>query len=380
MTETDFEITIKTQHRIRFTRDVFAATNDALDRLLQTNGHAKVLVFLEEAVAKAFPNLNKTVEAKIEALAGIEFTACVRLPGGEKAKDQAAAVVIEALRAAEKYKIDRHSYIFCIGGGAFLDAIGLAAATAHRGIRLVRFPTTTLSQDDSGVGVKNGINCFGKKNFLGSFAIPYAVVNDFDFLKTQDEETKRSGLIEAIKVALVKDGAFFEWFEQHAAALANCESPYFEEAIERSALLHARHIALGGDPFETGNSRPLDYGHWVAHKLEQLSHFRLTHAQAVSIGLALDTLYAAKKGLLSNEAAQRVITVLKTMQMRLWDECYEMRNLDGKRTVFDGLEEFREHLGGELTILLLQDIGKGIDIHEMDKGLLDACIEELKNI
>ena len=89
--------------------------------------------------------------------------------------------------------------------------IGFAAATGHRGVRLVRFPTTTLSQDDSGVGVKNGINAFKKKNFIGTFAVPYAVVNDFQFLHTQPRLTRRAGLIEAVKVALVRDGEFFDW-------------------------------------------------------------------------------------------------------------------------------------------------------------------------
>src|SRR5207249_9146075 len=101
------------------------------------------------------------------------------------------------------------SYIIGIGGGTLLDVVGLAAATAHRGVRHVRIPTTTLSQNDSGVGVKNGINAFGKKNFIGAFAPPFAVINDFQLLASLSERDKRAGYVEAVKVALIRDAYFF---------------------------------------------------------------------------------------------------------------------------------------------------------------------------
>ena len=287
--------------------------------------------------------------------------------GGEGCKRDA-----NTLQAAwdilENAGIDRHSYIICIGGGAYLDVIGLAAATAHRGIRLVRFPTTVLAQDDSGVGVKNGINAYGKKNFIGTFAVPYAVINDFSFLHGQPELTRRAGIIEAVKVALVKDAAFFRWIEDQCEKLAKLHPHTLEETVERSALLHAAHIAYGGDPFETGNSRPLDFGHWAAHKLEQLTDFELSHAEAVSIGVALDTLYSWKSGRLDEASAMRILKVINKLQQKC---------ANGTREVFNGLEEFREHLGGELTVLLLRDIGKGEDVHSMDEILLDECIDWL---
>jgi 3-dehydroquinate synthase len=279
----------------------------------------------------------------------------------------------------EKEKIDRHSYVLCIGGGAFLDAIGFGAATAHRGVRLMRFPTTTLSQDDSGVGVKNGINAFGKKNWVGSFAVPYAVINDFLFLRTQDPEISRQGLIEAIKVALVKDGNFFSWIEENAAALANLEAYALEECVKRSALLHARHIALGGDPYEMGSSRPLDFGHWAAHKMEQLSGFAVSHAAAVSVGLWLDVNYSVKAGLLDSSSAARIGEVLEIMNLPMFDETLMQRDAQGRLKVLSGLEEFREHLGGRLTVLLLRAPGIGVDVHEMDAMLVEQCIEEMQH-
>jgi 3-dehydroquinate synthase len=282
------------------------------------------------------------------------------------------------MAAIERHHIDRHSYVVVIGGGAFLDVIGFAAATGHRGVRLVRFPTTTLSQDDSGVGVKNGINAFKKKNFIGTFAVPYAVVNDFQFLHTQPRLTRRAGLIEAVKVALVRDGEFFDWLEKNVSGLLSLDEAVLEEAVQRSAVHHARHIAQGGDPFELGSSRPLDYGHWAAHKLEQLTDFELSHGEAVSVGVALDTLYAAKIGLLEAVDAERVLKLIEGLELPIWHEALELKDPKGRRRVFNGLEEFREHLGGELTVLLLKKTGVGVDVHEIDESIWEECAEELK--
>ena len=372
----DFDIRISTKHRIRFTRNAFVPENRLLIDLLETNGHAKVIAFIDSGVAEAFPSLEAQVNDYLERMPGFISKGTLVQTGGEACKGNT-----DTLQAAwdtiEQAGIDRHSYIICIGGGAYLDVIGLAAATAHRGIRLVRFPTTALSQDDSGVGVKNGINAYGKKNFLGTFAVPHAVVNDFSFLHGQPESDRRAGIVEAVKVALVKDSAFFHWIEDHCDQLTKLQPHTLEETVERSALLHASHIAYGGDPFENGNSRPLDFGHWAAHKLEQLTDFKLSHAEAVGVGMALDTAYSWKTGRLGEESTMRILRVLKKLRLPTWHASLDMRTPDGIRAVFLGLEEFREHLGGELTVLLLRDIGKGEDVHSMDTHLLDECIDWL---
>lgn len=372
----DFDIRISTTHRIRFTRDAFSMANRTLIDLLDTNGHAKVIVFIDSGVAETFPELETQINDYLDHMPGFQSRGTVVQTGGEFCKRDANTLQ-EAWDRIENAGIDRHSYVICIGGGAYLDVIGLAAATAHRGIRLVRFPTTTLAQDDSGVGVKNGINAYGKKNFLGTFAVPYAVVNDFSFIHGQPETERRAGLVEAVKVALVKDAAFFHWIEDHCDKLTELHTHTLEETIERSALLHASHIAYGGDPFETGSSRPLDFGHWAAHKMEQLTDFALSHADAVGVGVALDTVYSWKTGRLDEASAMRILSVLKKLKLPTWHESLEMRTKDGERAVFMGLEEFREHLGGELTVLLLCGIGKGEDVHAMDRALLDECIDWL---
>lgn len=372
----DFDIPVTFKHRVIFTRDAFASGNSALANVLSEGGGRRVLVFLEDTVAAAWKTLPDLIHGYFKNL-DLDIRGVRIYAGGESCK--ADETLVRAVwQEIDTGHIDRHSYVIAIGGGAFLDAVGYAVATAHRGLRLVRFPTTTLSQDDSGVGVKNAINAFGKKNWIGSFSVPFSVINDFKLLESQNPESSVAGLIEAVKVALVKDGGFFEWIEANVSALARLEREPFEECVKRSALLHARHIALGGDPFETGSSRPLDFGHWAAHKMEALTNYQLSHAEAVAVGLALDTLYSEKIGLLKKEQAERIIRVLLGLGLKTYHPSLDWTDAKGNRRVLAGLDEFREHLGGELTVLLLADLGKGVDIHEFDIPLLEASIEELR--
>lgn len=234
MSRHDFQIPVSFKHRVCFTRDAFATENSLLSELLEEGGGRRVLVLVEESVAKAWPDLAQQVEGYFADL-GFDWRGLTVLPGGEEVKVD-DSLVNRVWELIDSQHIDRHSYVITIGGGAFLDATGYAVATAHRGVRLVRFPTTTLSQDDSGVGVKCAINGFGKKNWIGAFAVPYAVVNDFQFLQSQDETTCRDGLIEAVKVSLVKDGEFFSWIQSKVDELAVLERDALEECVQRSAL------------------------------------------------------------------------------------------------------------------------------------------------
>ncbi|MEP6664077.1 MAG: 3-dehydroquinate synthase, partial [Verrucomicrobiota bacterium] len=286
--------------------------------------------------------------------------------------------VSEIQSHVEKYHIDRHSYILAVGGGALLDVVGLAAATTHRGVRHVRIPTTTLSQDDSGVGVKNGINAFGKKNFIGTFSPPFAVINDFQLLSSLPARDKRAGYVEAIKVALIRDKNFFETIEHDAPLLTEFEPAAMQRLIFRSAELHLNHIATSGDPFEFGSARPLDFGHWAAHKLEQLSDYQIRHGEAVAIGIALDVIYARKIGLLDAKSAERILILLEKLGFELFAN--ELLNVDAENNllVLKGFEEFREHLGGELAITLLRAIGEGVEVHEMNLPKVIEAIYELQ--
>jgi 3-dehydroquinate synthase len=340
----------------------------------------RVLVVLEDSLAQALPSLERRIENYFSAhAAGLKL---VRSPlfvsGGELAKNS-LTLVTDILSHIDRHHIDRHSYLVAIGGGALLDVAGFAAATAHRGVRLVRVPTTTLSQADSGVGVKNSINAFGKKNFVGTFAPPFAVFNDFNLLATLDPRDKRSGYVEAVKVACIRDAQFFDEIETNAEKLAAFEPAAMQRLIRRCAELHLDHIATSGDPFEIGSARPLDFGHWSAHKLEQLSNFRTGHGDAVVIGIALDVIYSRATGLIDPGSAERILKLLERLGFKLFAD--ELLNADARNQlqILNGLEEFREHLGGELTITLLREIGRSVEVHEMDRSKVVAAIHELRD-
>jgi len=332
----------------------------------------KALVVLDESLAQAQAGLGLKIERYFDAHSGRLTLARppMVIEGGERTKNSYFHVS-EIHSQVDRYHIDRHSYVIGVGGGALLDVVGLAAATAHRGLRHVRIPTTTLSQNDSGVGVKNGINAFGKKNFIGTFAPPFAVINDFQLLSSLSPRDKRAGYVEAVKVALIRDKDFFESIEREAGWLREFEPAAMQRLIYRCAELHVNHIASSGDPFEFGSARPLDFGHWSAHKLEQLSEYKLRHGEAVAIGIALDTIYSRKLGNIEPASADRVLKLLETLGFELYAN--ELLHVDAGNSllVLEGLEEFRQHLGGELTITLLAGIGHGFEVHEMNLAKSD---------
>lgn len=368
-------------HRIYFTRTVFSLQNPLLAELFapaKPEKGGKVLVVIDKGVAQAFPGLVGQVVAYFsrESLSAQLVRPPLVLPGGESAKNS-RDLVDEIHRQIEQGGICRHSYLLAIGGGAFLDAAGFAAATAHRGVRHVRIPSTTLSQADGGIGVKNGINAFGKKNFIGTFAPPFAVINDGDFWSNLPQSEKRAGLIEAVKVALIRDETFFAEIENSAMELSHGETDSMERAIYRCAQLHFQHITQSGDPFEMGSARPLDFGHWAAHKLEQMSHFSISHGDAVALGLVLDTLYSHKKGMLPGKSLERVVDLVEKLGFPIFHPLMEKADTQKNRVVLAGLQEFREHLGGELTITLLEELGRGVEVHEIDLALMRECISEL---
>jgi 3-dehydroquinate synthase len=370
------------EYPVVFTRDAFGPTNrcliDALARREAGKLH-RCAVFADEGVLSAMPGLVNQISAyaSFHASRFVIAGSPVAVPGGENCKNDPGTIP-RLLAKFSELAIDRHSFVVAIGGGAVLDAVGFAAAIFHRGVRHIRFPTTVLAQDDSGVGVKNAVNSLGLKNLVGTFAPPWAIINDSAFIDHLPARQKRAGMAEAIKVALIRDVNFFRWIESNTAALAQFSPRHLDRLIKDCAELHMRQIRLGGDPFEAGSARPLDFGHWSAHKLEYLTRHEVNHGEAVAIGIALDTRYSVMAGLLAEGEDRRVLDVLKRLGFTLWHDALRQRNANGQLSLLQGLADFQEHLGGELTVTLLADIGHGIEVHEMNTELVDRCIDWLR--
>jgi 3-dehydroquinate synthase len=366
-----------------FTENVFDTNNPALRdvicRLEPAKRH-RVVIFVDDGLIAERPNL--VGEIKIYAAHHLDAIDLVRdpitVPGGEKIKTD-LHFVESFQQTLFDLHIDRHSFVIAVGGGAVLDAVGLISATTHRGVRHIRIPTTVLAQNDSGVGVKNGVNLQGVKNFVGTFAPPFAVINDISFVMSLPVRDKIAGMAEAVKVALIRDAEFFTWIERHSDNLATFERSAMVSMIRRCAELHMHQIGHGGDPFEAGSARPLDYGHWSAHKLESVTRYHVRHGEAVAIGMALDARYSVLSGLLRAGDEERICALLEFLGFDLWHPALLKEGSAGEPAILDGLREFREHLGGELTITLLAGIGTGVEVHEIDNALMCQAMHWLRD-
>lgn len=367
----DVPFSVQFTHRLRMTEDVFGADEQALTQLIASSeGRVpRVQFWIDEHVSRANPQLAQRIQAFCRRHSdSMDLVGNLQLvPGGEDVKND-VHIVERMLKCFNHADLDRRSYVVVIGGGAVLDAVGFAAAIAHRGIRLVRLPTTTLAQADSGIGVKNSINLFQKKNWVGTFAVPWGVINDRTLLSTLSDRDFACGFSEAVKVSLLKDADFFRHICESAAAIPQRGDACWP-IIAESARWHLKHITEGGDPFEMLEARPLDFGHWSAHKLETMTSFDLRHGEAVAIGVAIDSVYSSLAHGLPSADADAIVECLDRLGLLVPHSALEETD-----ELFKGLEEFRQHLGGRLTVTMLQGLGKPIDVHEIDHRLMRQAI------
>ncbi len=377
------DLRIGVEHRVRFCRAALEATSGTTPPIVEelarlprtaTGFRPRMLPVVDGGFAAANPDfaarLRRTIESAGSAMPAIDEPLVV--PGGEGSKSD-PAVLESILNALDRGRICRQSVVLAIGGGAVLDVVGYAAAIFHRGVRLLRMPTTTLAQDDAAMGVKNGINHRGKKNLLGTFAVPTSVLCDLDLLGTLADRDWRSGFAEAVKIAVIRDEALFARLERDAKAIRERDRSASEPVIRRSAELHYRHILEGGDPFELGTARPLDFGHWAAHRLESMSNHRLRHGEAVAIGVALDSTIAMLDGRIDETTQRRIVATL--LELGLPITAPELDDLDG---LMQGVEEFREHLGGVATVAMPIRLGASAEVQPPGREEVAAAIAILQ--
>ena len=375
--EQSFAVNFK--YSLQFTSGLFERNNDLFMEVIRSykpNEKVKLLFVIDDGVLKNHPKLSENIkEYCLLHINQLLFTECLVTPGGEKSKNNYDNVD-RIIAAINENAICRHSFVVAIGGGAVIDMAGYAASVAHRGVKLIRIPTTVLSQNDAAIGVKNGINAYNKKNFIGTFAPPYAILNDSKFLTSLEQRDWIAGVAEAIKVALIKDEVFFNTIKENAIKLKERDMDAMLSTIYRCAEMHMEHIAKGGDPFESGSSRPLDFGHWSAHKLEQMSNYSLRHGEAVAKGIALDLTYSQLMGFISIEILDEILAVMTEIG---FDLSIPISGDNEIQELLKGIQEFREHLGGELTITLINGIGKKMDVHQIDMEIMKKSVNSLNS-
>jgi len=407
--KTRIEVNSDEAYDIMMTRDVFRPENLLLSE--EVNGRKAFFVVDKGIGAGRIAELKDYIRATGIAADPEKYVMVV--PGGEKVKNGIRGLyyVLKTMYRAWRAGLDRKSAFVLVGGGATLDMAGLAATLFHRGAEHVRIPSTLLAQDDAGVGVKNGINFFGQKNFMGTFQPPQSVLIDPRLLSTAPRQLMSDGLAEAIKVTLMKDSEGFEYLEENYEVLlylpeilrgempaALRERFAVEDATggmtpEENALRTVERIIwtsvinhtgqISTDPMEKKLARPLDYGHQWGHRLEVVTRHRLSHGQGVAIGMAIDSYISWKRGYITGMEFDRIIKVILGVGLPVSDRAATFRNL------WQGLEEFRAHLGGDLTISLLGEkdaprgvdgIGKKQDVSEIMEDELKEAVEKVAEI
>jgi 3-dehydroquinate synthase len=376
----DQRFSVTFDYPVHFTRRCLATENPCLARTvdrLDENRRHRLAAWVDAGVADAHPSLLDDLDDYVRHHADVMELAGppVVIPGGEDVKNGWDAVR-DVMTTLGDLHLDRQSLVLAIGGGSVLDMVGFAASIVHRGLRLLRLPTTTLAQNDAGIGVKNAMNEHGQKNFVGTFAPPFAVINDAHFLPTLSQRDWIGGVAEAFKVAIIKDAAFFTQLCDDASALDARDLPAMIRCVQRCAQLHLEHIRNSGDPFEFGSARPLDFGHWAGHRLELLSRYEIGHGQGAAIGIAVDSVYAARQGLLSDDELDAILTGLETCGLPIYSDLLQKRT-DGELDILAGLEQFREHLGGRLSVTLPEGIGNRREVHQLDAPTIEAAIATL---
>ena len=252
--------------------------------------------------------------------------------------------------------IDRNSILVCIGGGTLGDLCGFIASTILRGVEYKLIPTTLLSQVDSSIGGKNGINSKYGKNLIGSFYQPNEVIIDINFLKILPFREIKSGYAEIIKHALIKDKIFFNWLDKNYKKIFNLNTRVLENAILKSIMIKLWYVKK--DPKEkliNFNSRAiLNFGHTIGHSLETFYNYnyKLNHGEAISIGMLVEAKISNQLGYLSKIDLIKIEDHFKNAKLKLSDKNINKNNL------LNIIKKDKKNINGNINIILLKSIGE----------------------
>lgn len=289
----------------------------------------------------------------------------VEVPAGEESKG--LTVVSHLLTRLARERFDRSSTIIALGGGVIGDLAGFVAATYMRGIRLIQIPTTLLAMVDSSIGGKTGVNHAGVKNLIGAFYQPSAVVADVRLLGTLPDRELRSGLAEVIKTAVIGDTVLFEYLERHLSAILRRDTEPLIEVIARCAAFKARVVEA--DEREQGERRILNYGHTIGHAVEAASGLgRLTHGEAISIGMALEANIAQRLGSVDAVTVERQNGLLSRAGLPV-----APRGVN-RRALWRALALDKKRFDGVLRAPLLVGIGEVRREQEVPNALLQEVL------
>ena len=321
----------------------------------------KVAIITNETVADIYlKTLMETVSPHKELISII-------LPDGEsyKSKDSLDSIYAQLL----ENKADREITLIALGGGVIGDITGFAAATYMRGVNFIQIPTTLLSQVDSSVGGKTGINHPLGKNMIGAFYQPKCVISDMDVMKTLPSRELSAGLAEVIKYGLIRDNKFFEWLESHIQYLMEMNPKYLIEAVQRSCENKA--AVVEADEFESGIRAILNLGHTFGHAIEVAQGYgNWLHGEAVGAGMVMAAKLSQSMGWLADKDVDRIVSLIKkaglpTEPPKISVKKYmELMMLDKKTK------------DGQINLVLQKSIGDAVLTNQYDPKKLHQILEQ----
>ncbi|HEY8124687.1 MAG TPA: 3-dehydroquinate synthase [Methylocystis sp.] len=315
-----------------------------------------------------------TVEQSLKD-AGLRATTII-VPPGEASKSLSVyGRVCDDVLAA---RIERHDLIVALGGGVVGDLAGFVAASVRRGSRFVQIPTTLLSQVDSSVGGKTGINSRHGKNLIGAFHQPSLVLADVDTLRTLPLREFRAGYAEVVKYGLIGDARFFDWLDADSEAVFHSQA---EQICAVAVSCETKATIVARDETEQGERALLNLGHTFGHAFERLTHYdsaRLVHGEGVAIGMACAARFSVRRGLCAAAAAERVERHLKAVGLPT-----KIRDIpdwrDDAQAILDAMSQDKKVERGALTFILLRGIGQAFIAKSVDADeVLSFLKDELK--
>jgi 3-dehydroquinate synthase len=310
-----------------------------------------VFVITDSNVARL---VGRRLQTRLLAV-GVESLLLV-FPAGEGSKNAKVVYALQSQLLA--HRIRRDSLIIALGGGVVGDVAGFVAATVLRGVPYAQVPTTLLSQVDSSVGGKVGIDHNLGKNLIGAFHQPVAVFIDPNVLQTLPQREFRSGLAEAVKIAAALDGKFFSFLEQNVHRIGRSNSALLSEIIFRAVKLKAAVVEK--DEFERSLRKALNLGHTVGHAVEAATGFSIRHGEAAAIGIVVESMIAVRLGLLQEEDFLRVRNLLNILRLPT-----RMPKEINRKKFYAALSTDKKSEGNRMKFSLLCGVGStaiGVDV------------------
>lgn len=321
----------------------------------------------------------------------------IEIPDGEKYKSLSTAKYLydELL----KRKADRTTTLIALGGGVIGDLTGFVAATYMRGLPLVHIPTTLLAQVDSSIGGKVAVDHPLAKNIIGSFYQPRAVYTDPEVLQTLSDKDIKNGMVEAIKIAVIKSPAFFKWLEKNINQLLKKDRGLLSEAVKEAVSLKVDIVLK--DPREKGLRKILNFGHSIGHVLEVEAGYQdLSHGEAVALGMLIETKIARNRGICSEEFEEQIKQILSFLPSSLLSSSAAssslsfplpslsfprkrepipkyIKNIDYNK-FWETLTLDKKNSQGKITFILPEVLGKTILIDDINKEEIIKALEEFK--